>query len=434
MGDAAVRSDTGSVRKIVIPYLPRAAWLPFHLSSARWRVAVAHRRAGKTVAFVNEAIKGALTCTKPNPRFGYVAPLLGQAKTIAWDYVKQYTRDIPGRIFNEAELRCDLPNAGRFRLYGADNPDALRGQYFDGVILDEFGDMDPRAWTEVLRPTLSDRQGWAAFGGTPRGKNEFFRVHQRALGKEANWDGLVLKASETGILTPEELTDAKATMDEASYLREYECSFDAAILGAYYAKEMMDAEAQGRICRVPIDPIVPVNTSWDLGIHDPTAIWFFQDVGLERRFIDYVEFIDSGLPHIMKVLEEKGYRYGRMILPNDIQVREMGTGVSRLQTMKSLGLRNWELVQLLDIEDGINATRLMLPRCWFDSGRCAHGIEALKQYRREWDDKLKTWRQRELHDWASHAAAAMRYLAMSAPAKLPPEKREREYYQGSWAG
>jgi len=380
-------------------------------------VAVAHRRAGKTVAFVNEAGRGALTCKLPNPRYGYIAPFLNQAKAIAWDYVHQYFDCIPGRHFNEAELRCDFPNGGRVRLFGADNPDALRGQYFDGLILDEFGDFDTRVWTDVLRPTLSDRAGWAAFAGTPRGKNTFYDLRQLAHAKTAEWELWELKASETGILTASELSDARAIMDEASYLREFECSFDAAIEGAYYAKEMMDAGR--RMVRLPIEPTQPVHTAWDLGIDDATAIWFWQDVGLERRLVDYLETSGESLMQIMKRLDQRGYRYGRTILPHDAEARELGTGKTRRETLEALGLRNVEIVPAQDVADGINAVRLMLPKCWFDIDRCAQGIEHLKQYRREWDGKRETWRVRPRHDKSSHGADAMRYLALAVPTQEP---------------
>ena len=413
MGQERSGSDARSV-EIVIPYYPRDVWKGFHNSDKRWRVAVAHRRAGKTVAFANEAIRGALTCTLPSPRFGYVAPYLSQAKAIAWDYVKRYCAPIPGVKFNEAELRADLPNGGRVRLFGADNPDALRGLYFDGIILDEFGDMDPRVWTEVIRPALSDRKGWAAFAGTPRGKNEFYNIAQRAK-KDDGWELWTLKASETGLLSPEELADARAALDEAAYNREYECDFEASVEGAYYAKEMARVEADKRITRVPYEPTVKVDTWWDLGIDDATAIWFVQDVGQERRVIDYLEVSGEGLTQIVKRLDAKDYRWGRHVLPHDAEARELGTGVSRVETLEKLGLRNIEVVPQQDVADGINAVRLMLPKVWIDADKCERGIEALKQYRREWDGKRQVWRERPLHDWTSHAADAFRYGATSRP-------------------
>lgn len=400
-------------QRVVIPYYPRKVWVPYHDSPARWRVVVAHRRAGKTVAAINGLIKTALTCPLPNPRCAYVAPYLSQAKAVAWDYLKRFTQPIPGVKWNEAELRADLPNGARIRLFGADNADALRGQYFDDIDCDEFGDWDPRAWTEVIRPALSDRQGRATFTGTPRGKNTFYDLRQRAKSGEPGWALWELRASETGLLSADELADAKASMDEAAYQREYECSFDAAIEGAYYAAEMTKAEADKRVCRVPVEPTVKVDTAWDLGIDDATAIWFVQDVGQERRLIDYLEVSGEGLPQIVKRLEDRGYRYGRHLLPHDVEARELGTGVSRKETLERLGLRNIEVVPQQEVADGINAVRLMLSRCWFDSERCAKGVEALKCYRREWDGKRQTWKERPYHDHTSHAADAFRYLAMS---------------------
>lgn len=329
--------------------------------------------------------------------------------------MKHYCSPIPGMQFNEAELRADFPSGARCRLYGADNYDAMRGQYFDGVILDEFGDMDPRAWTEVIRPALSDRGGNATFLGTPRGKNAFYDLRQRAKKNEDGWRLWEFKASETGLLTDDELADALASMSEAAYLREYECSFDASIEGAYYAAEMADAERSKRICKLPIDPIAPVNTAWDLGIDDATAIWFEQEIGHEKRFIDYMEVSGEGLPSIYKRLEAKGYRYGRHVLPHDVEARELGSGVSRKETLERLGVRNIYVVEAQDVADGINATRLLLPTCWFDEERCGRGIEALKQYRREWDGKRQTWRERPYHDWSSHPADAMRYRALAHP-------------------
>jgi phage terminase large subunit len=421
MGGLAVRSDPRPVQSVLIPYYPRSVWRPFHQSDARWRVAVAHRRAGKTVALINECIKGAWTCKLPNPRFTYVAPFLNQSKAIAWDYLKHYSSPL-GATFNEAELRADLPNGGRIRLFGADNPQALRGLYHDGVILDEFGDMDPAVWTEVIRPALSDRHGWAAFAGTPRGKNEFYNLRNRGLKGDADWRTWILKASETGLLNAADLKDARDSMDEATYAREYECDFDASIEGAYYAKEMAQADTDKRICRVPIDPIVKVDTWWDLGIDDATAIWFVQDVGQERRMIDYIEVSGEGLPQIVRRLEAKGYRYGQHILPHDAEARELGTGVSRVETLEALGVRDVTIIPAQNVADGVNAARLMLSRCWFDAERCERGIEALKQYRREWDGKRQVWRERPLHDWASHAADAFRYGALSRATIKTPDR------------
>lgn len=395
---------------ILIPYAPRQQFLPYHKRQQRFSVLVAHRRAGKTVACVNELIKGALTCERDKPRFAYIAPLFKQAKDVAWEYLKEYTAVVPNRQVNESELRVDLPNGGRIRLYGADNPDALRGIYLDGVILDEYADMRPSIWTEVLRPALSDRLGWATFIGTPKGHNDFFQKWKDSEGDES-WFRLMLKASETGIIHQKELEAARRDMSDDEFAQEFECSFTAAVRGAYYAKDLEQAEKQGRICRVPVEK-VETNTAWDLGIDDATAIWFYQQIGKEVRLVDYYEASGVGLDHYASVLKEKGYIYGKHFLPHDAEVKELGSGRSRVETLAGFGIRV-EVVKMQRVEDGINAVRQLLPRCWFDVDRCKLGLDAMRLYRKDWDDKTQTFRLKPLHDWTSHAADAMRYLALS---------------------
>lgn len=393
-------------------YVARPQFVPLHMRKERWGVAVAHRRAGKTVACINDLLDGTLRCTKPDPRFAYIAPLYTQAKDVAWGYVKRYGLTIPGAKENESELRLDLPGGRRMRLYGADNYDRLRGGYLDGVILDEYADMDPRAWSEVIRPMLADRQGWALFIGTPKGKNAFWDVWDRA-GTEPNWFRTMLKASETGLLPQEELDDARRVMTPEQYEQEFECSFDAAIIGAYYGKEM--SAAAERITRVPHDPAIEVETWWDLGIGDSTAVWFVQRVNSEIRFIDYIEASGEGLPFYAKALRERPYLYSRHVLPHDVEVRELGTGKSRKEMLAGLGMQNIVVAPKLPIDDGIQAVRMLLPRAWFDAEKCKQGIEALKQYRRDWDDKLKVFRSHPLHNWASHGADAARTGAVVDP-------------------
>jgi hypothetical protein len=395
-----------------IPYEPRAIWESFHESQDRFRVVVAHRRAGKTVAFVNDLIQRAIDCKMPDPRFAYIAPFLDQAKAIVWDYMRFFADAVPKRRFHETELRVDFDNGARLRVLGAENRDALRGVYFDGVVLDEFGMMDKRAYTEVVLPALTDRGGWAVFGGTPTEKNLFFGLREKARNLEPDWRLWEFKASETGLLKPEELANARAMMDEAAYMREYECSFDAAFEGAYYAREFARAESEGRLGAVSYVETVRVTTAWDLGIDDATAIWFVQDIGRERRVIDYLEVSGEGLKDIVKRLEQKPYVYNRHVLPHDVEVKELGTGKTRIEVLRELGLRNIEVAPKLDVADGINAVRMMLSRCWFDGAKCKDGLAMIRRYRREWDDKREVWRERPYHDKASHAADAFRYLAV----------------------
>ncbi len=394
-----------------INYRPRKLVKNFHKRKERFAVIVAHRRFGKTVAAINDLIKTALTTEKPNVRVAYIAPYYRQAKAIAWDYLLEYTKDIYGVVYNVAELRADFPNGARFRLFGADNYDAMRGLYFDSVVLDEPADFPANAWPSVIRPSLTDRKGKATFIGTPKGKNEFWEIYNNAE-NNPNWFSAMYKADETDILEAEELEEARLTMGEDRYAQEFMCSFEAAIQGAYYAQEMKTAKIEERITSVPYDPAASVITSFDLGIGDSTAIWFAQFVGQEVHLIDYYENSGVGLDHYAKILSEKGYHYEQHIMPHDVQVKELGTGKSRLETLANLGIRDIEIAPRLGVDDGIQAARSMLNKCWFDEEKCERGIEALLQYRREFDEKLKTWRGRPLHDWTSHGADSFRYLAV----------------------
>lgn len=397
-------------RLILIPYAPRRQFLAFHERTARWAVMVCHRRAGKTVAAINELLRAALSTKAESARFGYIAPTFTAAKDIAWQYVRKYSAVVPGAEFNEAELRADYPNGARIRLYGADNPDRLRGVYFDGVVLDEYADMRPRVWGEVVRPTLSDRKGWAAFIGTPRGKNELWQIWEQAQ-EDTEWFYYKLKASESNLLDAEELRSARKMMSEDEYEQEYECSFEAAIRGAVYGRELKQAEADNRITGVPYDPKAAVTTAWDLGIGDATAIWCAQTVGREVRIIDYYEASGAGLDHYVGWLRSKPYAYATHILPHDVEVRELGTGVSRIEILRSLGLYNLTVLPLRKPEEGHQAARAFIPRCWWDKTKCKDGIEALRQYQYEWDDERRTFARKARHDWTSHAADAFRYLA-----------------------
>lgn len=359
-----------------------------------------------------DLIDAALRCDKQDGRFGYVAPTYAQAKDTVWMYLKRYTQDIPGILPRESDLIVNLPNQARIRLYGADNYDRMRGIYFDGVILDEYADMDPQAWSQVIRPALSDRGGWATFIGTPKGRNGFYRIWDEA-GKDPEWFTLMLKASETGILSAEELASARKVLSEEEFRQEYECDFEAAVIGAYYGKLMAAADKDKRITGVPYDPAAQVWTAWDLGISDATAIWSAQVVGKEIHIIDYYEASGVDLGHYVRHLQDQKYSYAGHIVPHDAQAKELGTGKSRLEIMENLGLRNLQVAPVHRVEDGINAVRVMLPRCWFDASKCGRGIDALKLYRAEYDDKLQTLKPRPVHDWASHGADAFRYLAMT---------------------
>lgn len=403
-------------QRVGLDYLPRPQFRAFHERAERFACIVAHRRAGKTVACVQDLQRGAILRKMERPRFAYLSPFLRQSKRVAWDYLRAAIaparRGAAGATAHETELRVDYRNGGQVRLYGADNADALRGIYLDGVVLDEYADMDPRVWSEIIRPALADRCGWAVFIGTPRGRNSFYELWRRAQ-SEPGWFSLMLKASETGLIAAEELALARRDLSEEQYAQEFECSFDAAVVGAYYGALMRKAEADGRIAGVAYDPSAPVWTAWDLGMRDATAIWFAQVVGREVRVVDYYEASGVDLGHYARELLGKPYLYAGHIVPHDAQAKELGTGKSRLEVLEGLGLKGITLAPMHRVEDGINAVRVFLPRCWFDAARCARGLEALRLYRADYDDKLAVLRPRPVHDWCSHAADAFRYLALT---------------------
>jgi len=370
-----------------------------------------------------DLVDEALRCKKDNPRYAYIAPLHVQAKDVAWTYLKQFTSPIPGAQINESELRVDFPRGARIRLYGADNYDRMRGIYIDGVVLDEAADFDPRAWPEVIRPALSDRQGWATFIGTPKGRNFFFEVYENAR-TNPDWFSLMLRASETGIVNEYELADARSMMTPEQFGQEYECSFDAAIIGSYFGKEIADAERDGRVGDIPYDPSIPVHTSWDLGIGDSTAIWFWQ-IGPEGvRVIDCYENHGHNLAHYVAELQSRPYKYGHDYVPHDARVRDISTGRTRVETLLSLK-RTPTLVPDHKLMDGINAVRVSFPRIRIDASKCKFGLEALRQYKADYDEKSKVFKNTPKHDWTSHYADAFRYMAVAWRELVMPKEKPK---------
>ena len=398
--------------EIRIPYTPRSMQADLHkqLSVKRWGVVVCHRRFGKTVMAINHLLRDAILSDKTNPRYAYIAPTYRQAKNVAWDYLKQFAGAIPMVRFHETELRCDLPNGSRIQLLGAENPDSLRGIYLDGAVLDEMADMPESLFPEVIRPALSDRKGWALFIGTPKGHNAFYELFEAAQAQD-DWYTKVYKASETGILDDEELGAARAMMSPDQFEQEFECSWVANVPGAIYGKELQEVSEKGRITDVPYDSAALVDTWWDLGVGDSTAIWFTQTIGRSIHVIDFYENRNEGLPHYKEVLQQKGYIYGTHNAPHDIEVRELGSGKSRREIAYDLGI-NFRVVPKLPVEDGIHAAQLLISRCWFDRVLCKDGLECLRQYHRAYNQKTRSFRATPVHDWSSHAADAWRYLAV----------------------
>jgi len=395
---------------IEIPYKPREHQLKVHelLDGKRFAVVVAHRRFGKTVAALNHLIREAVLNEKETPRYAYIAPTYGQAKRVAWDYLVKYTTPLGGTN-NISELRVDFWGR-RIQLYGSDNPDSLRGQFFDGVIIDEVGDQNPKIWTDIVRPALTDRKGWCLFIGTPKGHNHFKELRDRAE-KEEGWGLLEFKASETGVVDETELKAAKNEMGEDKYRQEFECSFDAAVEGSYYGTMLNELEEKKHMQEIPREELSRTFTAWDLGMGDSTSIWVAQLVGTEVRLIDYYENHGVGLDHYVKWIKDNDYSKAEHILPHDVRVRELGTGKSRLEMLEDSGLEV-KIAPRMGLDDGIQSVRRLLPRCWFNVPKVQNGLNCLRNYRRDYDEKRKIFFERPLHDWSSHGSDSFRYLAL----------------------
>jgi hypothetical protein len=395
---------------IEIAYKPREQQLAIHelMDSKRFGVVVAHRRMGKTVSAINHLIKDALLNQKEAPRYAYIAPTYGQAKRVAWDYLVKYAEPLGGTS-NISELRVDFWGR-RIQLFGSDNPETLRGQYFDGVILDEIGDQNPKIWTDVCRPSLVDRQGWCLFIGTPKGHNHFKELRDRAK-TEDGWGLLEFKASETGVVDDVELKAAKNEMGEDKYRQEFECSFDAAVEGSYYGQILNELEEKKHMQEIPREELSRTFTAWDLGMGDSTSIWVAQLVGTEVRLIDYYENHGVGLDHYVKWIKDNDYLKAEHILPHDVRVRELGTGKSRMEMLEESGLEV-KIAPRMGLDDGIQAVRRLLPRCWFNVPKVQIGLNCLRNYRRDYDEKRKIFYERPLHDWSSHGSDSFRYLAL----------------------
>jgi hypothetical protein len=398
--------------QVEIPYSPRSHQRRVHglIEANRFAVLVQHRRAGKTVLAVNDSIKAILSCPHRHAQGLYVAPFRNQAKRVAWKYYLHYTRNIPGMTYNQTELSIGFANGATIMLGGADAPDVYRGMYFDHVVMDEYAQFPPRLWTQVIRPALADRQGRMLCIGTPAGRNSFFRMYKDAEGLEG-WCRDYLPVSMTNVLDPKELAAIRREMPANEYAQEFELSWTAAITGAIYGKEMSEAESEGRITKVPYDKALLVHTSWDLGIRD-SIVWLWQVAGSEVRAIGCRHYEGRSLPDIIADLRTLPYQWGDHVAPHDIAVREYGTGVTRLEQAQGLGW-DFEVCPMIPVEDGINAFKSLIPRVWFDQVACADGIEALIQYRVDYDEIDRVFSTKPAPDWTRHPADAARMFAVA---------------------
>lgn len=410
-------------------YVPRPTQAILHdgMESRRWSCVVCHRRFGKTHMLINHLLLNAAAEERRQPRYAYIGPTYRQAKLGAWDILKWYAGAVPGVKINETELSVRLPNSATVRLFGADDPDSLRGPYLNGVVFDEFSVGRPDCWSTVIRPELMDCEGWAVFTGTPKGRNHFWTFWEQAK-EDPEWFRAMMKASETGIIPPDELAAARRQMSQAEYDQEMECSFESGLVGAYWLDEISKARDDGRIGAFPVLPGVPVDTYWDIGWSDPSAVWFAQRDGGLIRVVDYYEAAGASIQHYADMLRARGYAYGVHFAPHDIAVHELGSGQSRLEIAASMGLRFRAIPPPRDKGASVTLGGLLLRRVRIDEAKCHAGITHLQGYRREWSEKGRIWKESPLHDEHSHAADAWQVMAAASdtgPVAVASETRAR---------
>jgi hypothetical protein len=407
-------------------------------------IVFAHRRWGKDSVAVNLM---AMSAALWPGNYVYMFPLLVQARAALWT---NFDRRRGGNVLDLAfphEIRkrtdknamfIELVNGSTIQLLGSDNYNALVGGNYFGLVFSEWALSDPESWA-YLRPILTENRGWSLFISTPRGKNHAHRMYETAVSEPDHWFSLISTVDDTDVISNERLAiDHREWMKlygevqgDAYFRQEYFCEFDSPILGAVYADAMKYLEAEGRICPLKIEPGIPVHTGWDLGVSDSTAIWFIQCVGRNFHAVDYYESSGAPLHHYVEVLHEKrikrGFRFGQHFLPHDVKHRELNTAMSRVETLRSLGVEV-EVVPAHHKLDSVNAVRRILDRTKIDSARCERGLDCLKNYRYEWREKQRIWTAQPLHDWSSHGADALATFAtgFDEPSVTEGQKRRRD--------
>lgn len=450
---------------VEIPYKPRKWAQPFHDSLKRWAALVLHRRAGKTTGTLNHHQRAAIDDEWEEARlrflepkftdteirellqyrqYGHILPMLGQAKSVAWEPLKRIASVIPGATPNESELsikyrRQNKPNrkavamigplnpdsnTSTVRLFGADNPDAFRGLPFSGVAYDEYSQQPPNIHGEVVSKALADHLGYGVFEGTIKGKNQLYRTYEAAK-HDSEWFSLwqdvdvTLATEEGGTITAirrsmqDDLKQIEmGLMLQSEYDQEWYLSPSAAIKGAYYGKLLEEAMKGRRVGIVPYDPALNVHDVWDLGKGPRMSVGMFQRFGHSLQMIDYHQGTESdGIPQVIAALKTRPYVWGKHFAPHDVRSTDLSTGKTRIQTAEALGWP-FEVVPEIGVDNGIAAGRLLFPRLWIDEVKCQQFIDAIGQYRQEWDEKRGMFRDIPLHDWTSHPADMYRYAAV----------------------
>lgn len=396
-------------------------------------IAILPRRAGKDIAALNMAIR--MLIERPQTIY-YIFPTYAQARKVIWQGINNdgmhFLDYIPPEVIegkNGQEMVIRFKNGSILSFIGSDNYNALMGTNPSGIIFSEYALQDERAYP-FLRPILTANGGWALFISTPRGKNHLYTLYEIAKNSD-DWFCYKMGVDDTRHISLYEIDKERAEgiMSEDLIQQEYYCSFDMGVEGGFYTKYFDKMRLKNQITQVPWEPGFKVNTAWDIGVRDSTAIIFFQCIGATVRIIDYYEKNKEGLEHYVGVLESKPYSYGKHIAPHDIRVREFGSGITRIEKARQLGIR-FTIAEDIGIMDGIEAARSTLSKVWIDEQKCAALIKALENYRQEYDSKRGIYKSTPLHDKNSHAADCFRYLAVSLPKTRDgssPEELERRY-------
>ena len=387
-----------------------------------------HRRAGKDDVLLHRT---AVAAFERPATYWTALPEYAQARKALWAAVNPHTgkrridEAFPHELretTNEQEMFIRFRNGATWQLVGSDRYNSLVGAGVAGVTFSEFALANPSAWA-YIRPMLEENDGWAAFITTPRGRNHAYPMLEMAKANP-RWFAEVLSIHDTGALSPAQIDESLKEyvalygddIGTAQFEQEYLCSFNAAILGAFYAREMVTLRKEGRIAEIQPIPNKPVHRAWDIGVRDDTSIWWFQVVGMQVFILDCYSASGVGLDHYADIVHkrhaEHGWKFGVDFVPHDAKVKEFISGRTRVEAMKEYGLRP-ELCPDATKLDGINAARQTLARAVFHPRTEAEGISALEQYRREWDDEKKAFKANEIHDWSSHLADAFRYLSLS---------------------
>ncbi|MCD6307405.1 MAG: hypothetical protein J7M24_00260 [Candidatus Latescibacteria bacterium] len=421
-----------SDEKIRIPhnFIPRWYQRPLYNClerGIRRAIAIWHRRAGKDKTFINVMARELF---KRVGVYYYFFPTYAQGRKILWDgidkdgfkFLDHIPRDLRAAE-NSTEMKITLRNGSIFQVIGTDKFNRIVGPNPIGCVFSEYSLQDPRAWG-LIQPILAENEGWALFNCTPRGKNHAYTMYRMSL-DNPDWFSELLTVEDTKAITQEAIEQVRREgMSEDLIRQEFYCSFEASIPGAYYANEMRMADEQGRVCKAPVEPNVPVNTYWDLGHDDSTSIWLGQDVGREVRFVGYYTNSNESIVHYVNWLKDwrdsRRVTFGTHYLPHDGAITSLQTGMTMTQYVSQYGL-DAEIVRRPQKKDAaIEMVRQFLSRCWFDREACEEGLESLKHYRKEFNEKNGVYAVHPVHDWASHGADAMQTAALQHQTVSPP--------------